>query len=428
MAEAAGSQADTSACGVPRAISGRVRIILVLLAHYTIDFISFVIIPLMPILEGRLALTPGQTAMLLGAGSVSSGLIQPLAALYCDKYSTRAPAWFGLIAAGASIGLVGHVGSFWQLLAIQVIGTAGIGAFHPPAAAVVGHLAGARRSTAIAMFYISGMLGGVSGNALSPRLVKWTSIESLLWLIAPALIAAVVVYFAIARVEHGHGHARDSHRALPARERSARWGAIVLLYLGNATRFIVNMMMVHLLIRWALTRELTLSGEAVPSEAVRDAASQVNGWLQASMQVGMAVGGLLSAFVITPRLEKRALVLVPLLGAVAIMFVPSTGVLVPAMLLSIVAGLGFGGVLPVTMSLAQRLLPHRTSLATGLMLGGAWSVAAIGPTLAQWLIDGVGQQGAFNATARLLAASALLSLLLPGALIIRTAETDAPRS
>ena len=77
------------------------------------------------------------------------------------------------------------------------------------------------------------------------------------------------------------------------------------------------------------------------------------------------------------------------------------------------AGLGYGGVIPTTLSMAQRMLPHRTGLASGMMLGGAWSIASAGPPLVQWLYGSYGLRGAFLVTAGLLALSAVMGAMLP---------------
>ena len=87
-----------------------------------------------------------------------------------------------------------------------------------------------------------------------------------------------------------------------------------------------------------------------------------------------------------------------------------------------VAGVGFAGIIPVTIALAQRLLPHRTALASGLMMGGAWGFAAVGPTIAQLLIDHVGLTHAYAVTAGVLLVAGGLSLALPGKLLANIAS------
>jgi hypothetical protein len=67
----------------------------------------------------------------------------------------------------------------------------------------------------------------------------------------------------------------------------------------------------------------------------------------------------------------------------------------------------------VTLSMAQRLLPHRTGLASGLMLGGAWVWGALGPFAASGLREGLGLGGAFVAVGGLLLAAGLVAGVLP---------------
>src|SRR5437899_9121400 len=71
----------------PRARSGLARFPTVVLSHAVTDFLSFVIIPLMSLLEDRAHFSHAQGAILLGVGSISSGLIQPIAALVSDRFA-----------------------------------------------------------------------------------------------------------------------------------------------------------------------------------------------------------------------------------------------------------------------------------------------------------------------------------------------------
>jgi MFS family permease len=62
-------------------------------AHAAVDLFSFVIIPLLTVLEGRLSLSPTQGAFLVAIGSVASGVVQPLTAYWGDRHDTR---WIGV--------------------------------------------------------------------------------------------------------------------------------------------------------------------------------------------------------------------------------------------------------------------------------------------------------------------------------------------
>ncbi len=93
--------------------------------------------------------------------------------------------------------------------------------------------------------------------------------------------------------------------------------------------------------------------------------------------------------------------------------------LLAGFVLTVVAGLGFGGLIPVSISLAQRLLPHRTGLASGLMMGGAWMFAGSGALVAERVFTEWGFEAAFYATGGFMLLAAGLSALLPSS-VLRT--------
>lgn len=411
----------------------RARTWTTVVVHGFVDFFSYVLIPLMPIMAERLQLSSSQVAFAIAIGSVSSGVIQPLVAWASDRLDTRWLGTLGFLAAVVSFSLLGQVSSYAQLLAIQLVGAAGIGAFHPVAAAAVGHLAGRRRSLGVAIFFLGGMLGGIAGNVSSPQYVKLLGLPALVYLMIPGVVAVVALGWAIHRVPHRHHTAHDDHRGLPARERRWRWASVWVLYAGNVLRFTVNMALVQLIIEWTQRHTLATAGAAQMTETLSEQAAALNGPLQAAVQAGMGAAGISAGWLLGAGGEKRPLFVVPALGALAILAFPfivgSGGVddlgpmTVPASFaVMILAGIGFGGVVPVTISLAQRLLPHRTSLASGLMMGGAWSVAAVGPPIADGITRAAGLSAAFAVVAGMLLASGLLALALPGWLIRKAAH------
>lgn len=398
------------------------------LAHTTVDFFAYLFIPIMSVLEGRLDLSPREGAIILGIGSVASGFIQPVVAWLGDRFDTRLLASGAMAIAVIAISLVGYANNFEQLLLIQIIGTAGIGAFHPAAAAAIGQLSGTKRSLGVSIFFFAGMAGGVGGNVLSPILAKHFGLERYIVLIIPGLLATAGLTWAIARVPHRHRDAHTQTAAWSSAEASMRWFAIGVLYVGNILRFTVNMMLVQLVIRSCEQIAMANAHVSALDAAVRTSASSLNGTLQGAMQIGMAAGGLSAGAFLKHHHERVALIVVPGVGAGAIFAFPhaqliatqlgnETLFMLVAFLLAMVAGIGFAGMIPVTISLAQRILPHRTALASGLMMGGAWGFAAVGPSIAQWSLERWGIDQAYAITAGFLLLAGMLSMALPGKLL-----------
>jgi FSR family fosmidomycin resistance protein-like MFS transporter len=405
----------------------RPRLIIAITSHAVVDFLSFIIVPLMTVLIGRVSMTPTQGAIILAVGSVASGVIQPLVAWLSDHFDTR---WLGTLAffvAVVSIGLVGFVHTFPQLLLLQVVACAGFGAYHPVAAAAVGQLSGAKRSSGLVWFYTAGMAGGMLGNLFAPLWARHfgggdaaAGLPSFIWLIPPGLACVALLGLAIHSVPHRHADAHAHHSSLPREERIRRWRSVWLLYFGNVLRFLTDMCLIQLIVRWAEERAARAGGIVVDrltlqqalTPIVRTQASQLSGELQAARQAGIAIGGVVLLTLLRGRSERALLTFVPVFGAIIIAITPFTDHTL-ALVACVLAGLGYGGVIPTTLSMAQRLLPHRTSLASGLMLGGAWCLASIGPVLVQWLYAAHGLFGAFAITAVILAASGVVGAMLP---------------
>jgi len=416
-----------------------VRIGATIVSHSVVDFFSFVPIALMPLLTSRLDLSIKQEAQLIGIGAICSGAVQPVVAWASDRFDTRLFGSAGLALAAICVGLFGWVDHFWQLAVLMATGTMGIGAFHPPSAAAAGHLGGTKRSFVVAAFFLAGMLGGMAGNVFSPVYVEAAAriaggsetpdygagLRALAWLVIPAVLVALVLMRAIRSVGHRHHDAHEKHATLPPRERSARWAATGLLYIGNIVRFTADLSLAFLLIQWSkMVTQDTASLEVLTQQAGAEA-STLNGLLQAFKQLGMGVVGLLAGTFLPMRLAKPALVLAPWFGAIAAVSLPYAAHAAPGaerwvgLALAMCAGVGIGSMVPVTIALAQRLLPHRTSLASGMMMGGAWVFAPVGPWIMEVLIarEGVGLDGAFLGLGCILVFAGLLGLLLPGKLI-----------
>jgi MFS family permease len=406
---------------LPRAGRVSLRLGAVIVCHAVVDFFSFLFVPLITVIEGRLVLQHEQGALLIAVGSICSGLIQPATAWICDRYNTRLPGVLGLFCAGLAALFIGRVETFEQLILLQIVSSAGVGAFHPVAAAATGKLGGSRRSLALSGFYMAGMLGGMSGNVMFPIWVQGVGhgdsglgLRSLAWAMLGAVLFAVVMHMAISRVDH-----RNRRRTgdVPHPNIPHRWRSVWLLYAGNAVRFTVGTSMVLLVARWTELEVLARSGAVELNDVLRGKASMSNGPLQASMQLGAGAAAMLAGAFFAHRHERLALGLSPLLGAVAIAAFPLTrGVgtesasLACAALAAIVVGIGSGALVPMTIGMAQRLLPDHTSLASGLMMGGAWAIAAIGPPLTQVAVDTFGFVNACLIVAAVTGASGLLAI------------------
>jgi hypothetical protein len=290
--------------------------------------------------------------------------------------------------------------------------------FHPIAASSMGQLNYRKRSAGVSMFFVAGMGGGMLGAFLVPRLASLPrGLDMMLpWLMIPGLVLAAGLHASIGALPHraaGHHQLRFAPREL-----GARWGMLACLYVAAALKFTVNMALFYLYVRWTQGRVHDTNPGWSPDQIAVHAAPFVGNLIALTM-LGMACGGLIAGYLVRHGTEKWPMVLVPIVFAPVIVCFPYAS-LTTVYLLCILTGIGFASMIPVSVAVGQRLLPHRTSLASSLLMGGAWSVATLGPRLAEFGVERFGLPITFACTAMALALSGLAAIPVRPSLLSRS--------
>lgn len=381
----------------------------ILICHVLIDFYAAVLVPVLVILEEQYHLSANHAAWLLGMGSVASGITQPLAALLGDRHQTRILGTLGLLLAAIGIGSIGWVRSPMELWTVYMAGMVGVGIFHPAAASAVGQLWYHHRSAAVGIFFVAGMSGGVVASVLVPRIADRTgSLSFLLWIVLPGIALAVMFQTVITKLHHGP---QPSVSPPPSGNTTRNhWMVVVLVYLGTFIRFTAQLALVYLFVRW-VQGNLELQHNDWSEEEISSRSAPIIGTLIAFNMAGSALGGLGVGIFVRPGREKWPLVLVPILLAPLAVIFPHVP-LVYGNALCFLMGISSMSLIPVGVALAQRMLPRRTHLASGIMIGGAWLPAMCGPQLAEWGLQFYGDKVTFLLVAITISFSGILAIPL----------------
>ena len=395
----------------PRSQLGTARVVTtafaaILAGHVAVDALAALLPSTLGLFEARLHLTAKQAAWLLGLGPLCSGLAQPVCALISDRLKSRWAGVIGIALGAIGIGSLGFADGMVSLAVVYALGMIGIGMFHPIGVATIVHLRDHRRTAAVSMFFVAGMCGGISGALVWPRLLSTPEgLAFLPWAVIPVLMLAALL------------HRCFSELAPPRHVDAAQTGAnasrdhlamVLVLYVAAALRFSVNTALAYLFVRLAQGRIFAEHADW-SKEQIAVAAAPTIGNLNAAMLIGMASGGLLAGMLVRPGKETRPMVWVPILCAPVIALFPY-GSLQVGYVLAAVSGIGFAAMIPVAIALAQQLLPRHTNLASGLMMGGAWALAMLGPRCAEFGVAHLGMHTTFILTAVVLACSGIVSL------------------
>jgi len=406
-------------------------------SHFILDLYPFFLFALAASLQARLELSEAQIALVLAINPLVSGVSQPLFAWLGDKHDTRAFGPLGIVAACVCISLIGFADSLWQLLALAIVGMAGVGVYHPISSAVAGRLGtqvmgkvGWARSGAglgLALFFTAGMLGGFAGPLIASRINQRFGAEWLAVMIAPGLLTALVMWVMVRKVSHRTASPEKRSREEKAAARreailhetatdAARWFAVGLLFVSNALRFTVNTSLYYLYKLWG---QAGWAGQP-------DVASARTSDLIAATTLGMAATGLLFGSMTRAGREKWPIVLTGLAGVPVILLMPEAGYHW-MLALAFCSSLSHFASIPSAISAAQRLLPHATGLAGAMLMGCGWVTSVGGLFLCKWLLDpedglGYGLEVGFWVVAGFSTLAGLVALPLSSRLLRESAQ------
>lgn len=374
------------------------------LGHLVVDALATLLPASLGLIEVRAGLTPEQSAWLLGMGSFTSGLAQPIGAVISDRYRTRVIAVVGIAMAGIGFAALGLAETSTLLGVTFMFGMIGQGMFHPIAATTVAQLYRERRNAAASTFFVAGMVGGVLGAMLWPRWLKtnW-GFDTLPVILIPCLLLTLLVQRCHTTLPPVPKHEKED---LDLALVSKNWSDVWYLYASSALRYCVNTALVYLFVRWS-EEQVQLANSALSKKEVADIASPTVGNLNAAMILGMAIGGIAVGKLILPNRERLPMIWVPIVFAPVVALFPYASIW-GSYLLALLAGIGFSSMIPISVAMAQHLLPHRANLASSLMMGGAWTVATIGPRCAEFGVTHWGLNSTFLITAVVLAVSGLV--------------------
>jgi FSR family fosmidomycin resistance protein-like MFS transporter len=250
-------------------------------------------------------------------------------------------------------------------------------------------------------------LGGTGGVAIGPvvgaAVMGALGKEATLLLAAPALLIGLWLLVEM-RVVERQTRGRPAAGAPAAAARPGDYGALAR---------IVAALMIRSSGYMALTTFLTVWFQQLGYEP--GFYSVILTLLLASAVAGVFAGGLLA-----DRLGRRRVMLAALfaLGPLMLLFVQNvTAPPLVVALLAVAAGLVADAPFPLALVTAQRLIPGKVGMASGLILGFTFSAGGFGAFLVGQLAGQVGLTAALSAAAALPLIAALLFLTIPADIV-----------
>ena len=374
-------------------------ITLLSVSHLVMDSYSSYLYQLLPMLATKLHLTPAQAGLLPSTLTITSSLLQPVYGVISDRYLKRSMAVMGPLIAAVFLSMLGLATSLPMLMLLVILGGVGVGIFHPQGAALVSHASsgpGMERHRGFVMSVFSS--AGTVGYALGPM-----------------LIAGVVGVYGLEKSWYAASWGVAGWLVLcwfcPPLERKARPdGAPTLSGALRAARVPLTLLYFAVVLRSAVAVGIHTYW---PFALERMGMPEME---RASVLAGFIFFGGLGGFFggwLADRLGARRVTLVAMLLATPLLLGAFTTSGTTSSLFLMAGGTVLNLPIPISVVMAQRLVPGAASTVSALMMGFAWGAGALLTPLAGVLCERIGFAPGLALLALLPLASAALLWFYP---------------
>ena len=362
--------------------------------HFSVDMYSGMFPLILLALTDKLNLTYSQVGIASMAWSLTSSLSQPFFGWLGDKRGSRTIAVLGVMAIAVTVGIMRFVDNYFILLPLAVIAGLGSAAFHPQGATLAAQTAPEQRGSAASIF----MLGGNGGYAFGP--ILGTAAFAVAGAYLPGAFAGLglaqagVVYWALAH----------QHKGAP-KPISAKTDAVA----RAALSVIITLSLVIFFRSWIHSTVSTYIPQVYKAQGFSNVEA---GNVLFSILMPLAFGGLIGG-TLSDRIGRRMVLIIStaLIGPALWLMLHASGGM--SYVWGPILGVAIGASLPVTLVMAQNLIPRGLGLMSGVVLGFTFIAGAIGVGVSGVLADYIGLMPTMTFNVALPIAAAILAFFLP---------------
>ena len=340
------------------------------LVHFTGDFYSSFILPLLPEFVAKFSLSLAEVGIITGLIRLLAFIVQPSVGYFADQYQTRFFALGGLCITVLFIPLSGIAPNYLLLTLCLAVGSLGSSMFHPSVTGMVPVYAGKHAGFCMSVFNTGGTLAFGLGPVFIAELVTRFGLGAMPFTMFIGM--AILIYL---------------FQVLPVPQREERryngfvesikdtlgdvWQPLVLIWLVMVIRAVVGQAYLTFV-------PILLANKGYPLVTI--------GLISSIFVVSGTISGLAAGF-FSDRIEFKKIFYADflLMAPALLFFLYSSGpwVYVGAA----VSGFFVLATLPLGVVMAQKLAPRGKSMVASLMMGFAYGLGGALTPVTGWLAD-----------------------------------------
>lgn len=358
------------------------RILLIIgFVHLLNDTIQAVVPAMFPVLQLSMGLSFTQLGLIAFASNLTSSLIQPVVGLYTDKRPSpyALPIGLGFTFVGV-LGLA-FAPSFWFVVISVVFIGLGSATFHPEGSRVAYMASGGRRGFAQSVYQV----GGNAGQALAPLitalvLVPLGQFGAIWFTFVAALAIGLLIYIARWYSEQVQILARIKTAPKKSKEQSTSHRNTIVL----AIALLIFLVFARSWFHAGITNFYAFYVIEQYSLSIQQAQVYLFIFLAAGA-IGTFAGGPLA-----DRFGKRNIIMLSMLGSAPLtLLLPHVGKVAAYPLIAVIGFIILSS-FSVSVVYAQELVPGKIGTVSGLIVGLAFGMGAIGSIALGLMADAFG--------------------------------------
>ncbi|MGO1060945.1 MFS transporter [Planococcus sp. FY231025] len=349
--------------------------------HLLNDSLQAVIPAMFPILEADLGLTFTQLGLIAFALNIVASVLQPVVGFISDKKPMPFALPLGMTSSFLGMAGLAFAPEYWMILVSVMFLGLGSAVFHPEGSRVSYMAAGHRRGLSQSIYQV----GGNSGQALAPLISAFILVPLGQRGAALFLFVAALGIFILSRISIWY-------RAQLVRERANKGKKAFLSSLPELTRKQVGVALALLLIIIFARSFYVTNMTSFYIFHLMDAygLSIQKGQLYIFLFLAVGAAGTFFGGPLADKIGRKNVIvlslLVPIPLAVILPYVPLLAVIILLVLIGFFIMLSFS----VTVVYAQELVPSKIGTMSGLTVGLAFGMGAIGGVVIGILMDRIG--------------------------------------
>lgn len=163
-------------------------------AHFVNDIYTGMLNPIMPFIAAKLSISMAFATVILSMSHIFSSLLQPLFGFFADNIVKRAFIFWGLIFTSIFISLAPASNNVFILILCIILGSLGSSLFHPQALGFVVRFAQNDLAKSMGIFIAMGSIGFSFGPLLSAYVAQFWGLPLMPVLCIPGILIALLMF------------------------------------------------------------------------------------------------------------------------------------------------------------------------------------------------------------------------------------------